>query len=86
MEAHFRDHSEVALKDPLLFGDYRTFMTPEAPRVYEDIQDYETAKSLFDEVRVGTLSTSKNNSPLCPFPIDPCGIQRQEDSDEVGAV
>eukprot|EP00731_Ephydatia_muelleri_P035324 Em0114g8a len=52
VEAHFRDHSEVALKDPLLFGDYRTFMTPEAPRVYEDIQDYETAKSLFDEILV----------------------------------
>ena len=53
VEAHFRDHAEVALKDPLLFGDYRTFMTPEAPRVYEDVQDYETAKSLFDEVCFG---------------------------------
>lgn len=38
------------MRDPLLFGDYRTALTPEQPRVYEDIQDYDAAKGLFEEV------------------------------------
>ncbi len=41
---------QVAQRNPLLFGDYRTALTPEHPRVYEDIQDYQAAKGLFDEV------------------------------------
>lgn len=41
---------QVALRDPLLYGDYRTALTPEQPRVYEDIQDYDAAKGLFEEV------------------------------------
>jgi hypothetical protein len=41
---------KVALRDPLLYGDYRTALQPEQPRVYEDIQDYEAARGLFDEV------------------------------------
>ena len=41
---------KVALREPLLYGDYRTALQPEQPRVYEDIQDYEAAKGLFDEV------------------------------------
>lgn len=40
---------QVAQKDPLLYGDYRTALTPEQPRVYEDIQDYQAAKALFEE-------------------------------------
>ena len=38
------------MRDPLLYGDYRTALQPEQPRIYEDIQDYEAAKGLFDEV------------------------------------
>ena len=34
----------------MLFGDYCTALTPEQPRVYEDIQDYDAAKALFEEV------------------------------------
>ena len=41
---------QVARRDPLLFGDYRTALPPEQPRVYEDVQDYDAAKGLFDEV------------------------------------
>ena len=40
------------MRDPLLYGDYRTALTPEQPRVYEDIQDYDVAKGLFEEVRI----------------------------------
>ena len=50
LEEHFADHSETALRDPLLFGDYRTALNPEVPRIYEDIQDYDAAKGLFEEV------------------------------------
>lgn len=50
LEEHFSDHLETALRDPLLFGDYRTALNPEVPRIYEDIQDYDAAKGLFEEV------------------------------------
>ena len=49
---HFSEHQETALRDPLLFGDYRTALNPEVPRIYEDIQDNNTAKGLFEEVHV----------------------------------
>ena len=52
LEEHFADHLETALRDPLLFGDYRTALNPELPRIYEDIQDYKAAKGLFDEVHM----------------------------------
>ena len=51
IQEHFSDHMEIALRDPLLFGDYRTALNPEVPRIYEDIQDYDAAKGLFEEVR-----------------------------------
>ena len=50
LEEHFADNVETALRDPLLFGDYRTALNPEVPRIYEDIQDYDAAKGLFEEV------------------------------------
>jgi dynein heavy chain len=50
LQKHFQEQSEVALRDPLLYGDYRTALQPEQPRVYEDIQDYEAARGLFDEI------------------------------------
>ena len=50
LEEHFSDHLETALRDPLLFGDYRTALNAEVPRIYEDIQDYDAAKGLFEEV------------------------------------
>jgi len=40
-------------RDPCLFGDYRTAMEESEPRLYEDIQDYEAAKALFQEVCTG---------------------------------
>ena len=48
---------QVAKRDPLLYGDYRTALQPEQPRIYEDIQDYEAAKGLFDEVQCGMITT-----------------------------
>ena len=39
------------MRDPSLFGDYRTALEESEPRLYEDIQDYDAAKALFQEVR-----------------------------------
>nr|DBA23158.1 TPA: hypothetical protein GDO54_014099 [Pyxicephalus adspersus] len=47
---HFKDDLEYAMRDPILFGDYRTALNEGEPRVYEDIQDYDAAKALFQEI------------------------------------
>lgn len=41
---------EYALRDPLLFGDYRNTCNPSEPRYYEDLLDYEAIFFLFQEV------------------------------------
>ncbi|XP_069353306.1 dynein axonemal heavy chain 10 isoform X2 [Eulemur rufifrons] len=47
---HFPDDLETVMRDPILFGDFRMALHEEEPRVYEDIQDYEAAKALFQEI------------------------------------
>lgn len=49
IEDRFENQADYALKNPILFGDYRTAMDEDAPRVYEDILDYDAAKALFQE-------------------------------------
>lgn len=44
---HFKSDMEAVLRDPILFGDYRTALSDSEPRVYEDIQDYDASKALF---------------------------------------
>ena len=50
LEEKFPDNLEFVLRDPILFGDYRTALDEGEPRLYEDIQDYDAAKALFQEV------------------------------------
>ncbi|XP_072163343.1 dynein axonemal heavy chain 10-like [Diadema setosum] len=50
LEEHFREHTENAMRDPLLFGDFRTALDEGEPRMYEDIQDYDAAKAIFQEI------------------------------------
>ncbi|KAG8456021.1 hypothetical protein GDO86_001999 [Hymenochirus boettgeri] len=50
IEEHFQSSLEHAMRDPILFGDYRAAMQEGEPRVYEDIQDYDAAKALFQEI------------------------------------
>lgn len=38
---------EAIMKDPILFGDYRAALSETEPRLYEELQDYEVAKALF---------------------------------------
>eukprot|EP00118_Oscarella_pearsei_P005341 m.24505 g.24505 ORF g.24505 m.24505 type:complete len:2538 (+) comp28630_c0_seq1:2-7615(+) len=47
---HFVGQKDVALREPLLYGDFRTALNPDLPRVYEDLQDYEATKAIFEEV------------------------------------
>ena len=41
---------EYALRDPILFGDFRNTLEESEPRFYEDIQDFEACKAVFQEV------------------------------------
>ena len=47
---HSQSWTEYVLRDPVLFGDYRNALEADAPRLYEDVQDYDAAKALFQEV------------------------------------
>lgn len=44
---HFKSDMEAIMRDPILFGDYRAALSETDPRAYEDIQDYDVAKALF---------------------------------------
>ncbi|KAH0502213.1 Dynein heavy chain 10, axonemal [Microtus ochrogaster] len=50
VKEYFNDDYEAVMRDPILFGDFRTALHEDEPRVYEDIQDYEAAKALFEEI------------------------------------
>nr|XP_015221526.1 PREDICTED: dynein heavy chain 10, axonemal [Lepisosteus oculatus] len=50
IEEHFKADLESAIRDPILFGDYRAALNEAEPRVYEDIQDYDASKALFQEI------------------------------------
>ena len=50
IEENFKDNCEYVFRDPILFGDYRTALDEAEPRLYEDIQDFEASKALFQEV------------------------------------
>lgn len=48
-EKNFGEHTELVMRDPCLFGDYRNTLT-EDPRLYEDVVDYDASKAIFEEV------------------------------------
>uniref|UniRef100_UPI0037E7F8F2 dynein axonemal heavy chain 10 n=1 Tax=Semicossyphus pulcher TaxID=241346 RepID=UPI0037E7F8F2 len=50
IEEHFKSDMEAVMRDPILFGDYRTALSETEPRVYEDMQDYDASKALFQEI------------------------------------
>uniref|UniRef100_A0A3Q3B280 Dynein axonemal heavy chain 10 n=1 Tax=Kryptolebias marmoratus TaxID=37003 RepID=A0A3Q3B280_KRYMA len=50
IEEHFKSDMGAVMKDPILFGDYRTALSDSEPRVYEDIQDYDASKAMFEEI------------------------------------
>ncbi|XP_048858906.1 dynein axonemal heavy chain 10 [Brienomyrus brachyistius] len=50
IQERFQEELEFAVRDPILFGDYRTALNEPELRVYEDIQDYDASKALFQEI------------------------------------
>ncbi|XP_061907301.1 dynein axonemal heavy chain 10-like isoform X1 [Entelurus aequoreus] len=50
VEENFKANMDDVMKDPVLFGDYRTALSETEPRVYEDLQDFDTSKALFQEI------------------------------------
>ncbi|XP_051831868.1 dynein axonemal heavy chain 10 [Antechinus flavipes] len=50
IQKNFEEDLEFAMRDPILFGDFRMALNEGEPRIYEDIQDYEAAKALFQEI------------------------------------
>nr|XP_061842332.1 dynein axonemal heavy chain 10-like isoform X1 [Nerophis lumbriciformis] len=50
VEENFKANMDDVMKDPVLFGDYRTALSETEPRVYEDLHDYDTSKVLFQEI------------------------------------
>jgi len=51
VEEDYSEHKEYVLRNPILFGDYKNAFEESQPRLYEDIQDFDAAKALFQEVR-----------------------------------
>lgn len=49
-EADLKPHSDYIFREPVLFGDYRNALEIGEPRIYEDLQDYDAAKALFEQV------------------------------------
>lgn len=49
---NFKTHTEFVMRNPCLYGDFRTALEESEPRLYEDIVDYDAAKALFQEVIV----------------------------------
>ncbi|XP_053136194.1 dynein axonemal heavy chain 10 [Hemicordylus capensis] len=62
IEDNFKEEAEHAMRDPILFGDFRMALNESEPRVYEDIQDYDAAKALFQEIleEYNELNTKMN--------------------------
>ncbi|XP_067660223.1 dynein axonemal heavy chain 10-like [Haliotis asinina] len=61
LEENFKPEVEYVLKDPILYGDYRTALDEGEPRLYEDVQDYDASKALFQEI---LEEYNENNTPM----------------------
>ncbi|XP_041853005.1 dynein heavy chain 10, axonemal [Melanotaenia boesemani] len=66
IEEHFKSDMEAVMKDPILFGDYKTALNESEPRVYEDIQGYDASKALFQEI-LEEYNESKSKMNLVLF-------------------
>ncbi|XP_076804944.1 dynein axonemal heavy chain 10-like [Clavelina lepadiformis] len=50
VEEQFPKIESFVSRNPCLFGDYRTALQEAEPRLYEDVQDFDAAKALFQEI------------------------------------
>ena len=49
LNEYFPQCVDYVVRDPCLFGDYRNALEESEPRLYEDLQDFEASKALFQE-------------------------------------
>lgn len=57
-EEELKINMDYIFRDPVLYGDYRNALDVGEPRIYEDLQDYDAAKALFEQVHL--LFNQKN--------------------------
>ncbi|GFR93516.1 dynein heavy chain 10, axonemal, partial [Elysia marginata] len=57
---------ESITRNPSLFGDFRYTLDESEPRIYEDIQDYEACKALFQEI-LDDYNENKNPMKMVLF-------------------
>lgn len=60
-EPQLKDSSEYVFRDPIMFGDYRNALEIGEPRIYEDLQDYEASKALFEQI---LAEYNESNTPM----------------------
>ncbi len=60
-ESEFKSHTDYIFRDPILFGDYRNALDLGEPRIYEDMQDYEAANALFEQI---LQEYNEQNTPM----------------------
>ena len=61
IDENFSDQSRYAMKDPILFGDFRHAIHEENARLYEDILDFPASKAIFAEIME---SYNEKNNPM----------------------
>jgi dynein heavy chain, axonemal len=60
-EVDFKPHAEYIFREPILYGDYRNALELGEPRIYEDMQDYEASKAIFDQI---LQEYNETNTPM----------------------
>ena len=60
-EPKLRETSGYVFRDPILYGDYRNALELGEPRIYEDLQDYEAAKALLEQI---LAEYNESNTPM----------------------
>ena len=61
ISSNFSDCHSAAMREPILYGDYRNTLVANEPRLYEDIQDFDASKGLFAEI---LDSYNESNTPM----------------------
>jgi len=60
-EDSLKDTKDYVFRDPIMYGDYRNALELGEPRIYEDLQDYEASKALFEQI---LAEYNEQNTPM----------------------
>ena len=60
-EPEFKPHADYIFREPILYGDYRNALELGEPRIYEDMQDYEASKAIFEQI---LQEYNETNTPM----------------------